>query len=83
MKLPILNNHKCEGIYKMKLFGKHYCWIPHVILGMLSLIFPFITYFFIGYQVSQMISKRGEIWEDFIDIVEFFAGRVFVGIFKT
>lgn len=77
MKLPILNKHKCEGIYdsKIPLCPNHYCWIPHIILGMLSILFPKIVLIFLVYQISQMI-KKGEMWDDIVDIMEFNIGML-------
>lgn len=81
VKLPILNNHKCEGIYGLKwgFCPRHYCWIPHIILGILSIKIPLILPVFITYQLSQIITKR-EVWDDFIDIVEFYIGRIYFSI---
>jgi len=78
LKLPILNNHKCEGIYNAKgWFPIHYCWIPHLILGLLSLRYPIIGPIFVLYQLSQMLMKK-EVWDDFIDIVEFYLGKKYL-----
>ena len=81
MKLPVLNNHCCEGLYDIKLFfcPRHYCWISHILFGILSLKFAVIMPLFILYQLSQII-KKGEIWEDFIDIIEFMIGRYYIGL---
>ena len=74
LKLPILNNHKCEGIYNSKgWFPIHYCWIPHLILGLLSIRYVIIIPIFVLYQVSQMITKR-EYWDDIVDLIEFYIG---------
>lgn len=81
MKLPILNDHKCKGIYdgNFKLCPNHFCWISHIILGLLSIKFEIIEPLFIIYQISQMIMKR-KYWDDLIDIIEFYIGKK---IFKT
>ncbi len=73
-KLPILNNHKCKGIYGMKILPLHYCWISHIILGLLSIKIPILIPIFIMYQISQMIIKK-EAWDDFIDLIEFYIGK--------
>lgn len=80
LKLPIFNNHKCEGIYNAKgWFPVHYCWIPHLIFGLLSIKYPIIVPIFISYQVSQMIMKKAY-WDDFIDIIEFYIGKKYLVI---
>lgn len=79
MKLPVLNNHKTKGIFDIKFnyLPEHYAWITHVILGILSIYYPILMQLFIGYQITQMIMKR-KLWDDFIDIVEFFIGRLLI-----
>jgi hypothetical protein len=77
IKLPIFNDHKCKGLYDDDSFcPEHYCWIPHILLGGLSIYMPILTIFFVMYQISQMIIKR-ELWDDLIDIIEFFIGRIY------
>ena len=78
IKLPILNNHKCQGIYDAKgWFPIHYCWIPHIILGLLSIKIPILVPIFVMYQISQMIMKK-KVWDDLIDIVEFYIGKKYL-----
>lgn len=78
LKLPIFNNHKCEGIYNAKgWLPIHYCWMPHLIFGLLSIRYVIIIPIFILYQVSQMVIKR-EYWDDMIDLIEFYIGRTYL-----
>lgn len=83
IKLPIVNNHKCKGLYDKKwgFCPQHYCWIPHIILGILSIKLPLIIPIFITYQISQMIQKM-KIWDDFIDILEFYIGIKLMDILR-
>ncbi len=74
LKIPILNDHKSQGLYDFKWFPPHYAWISHLILGLLSIKYPVLVPIFICYQISQMVIKR-ELWNDFIDIVEFYIGK--------
>ena len=76
MKLPIFNNHTVKGLFGSD-FGipPHYAWISHVIQGILYHKYPIILPVFITYQCIQIIMKR-EIWEDFVDMVEFYIGYI-------
>ena len=81
IKLPIFNNHKCNGLYEcIKILPEHYSWISHLLIGFLSCIFPLLTYLFIVYQVSQMVIKI-KFWDDFVDIVEFYIGNTIFSYF--
>ena len=75
LKLPILNNHTSKGLYNMDWLPEHYAWISHLILGLLSIKYKIITPIFVLYQVSQIVGK-GEYWDDVIDILEFYLGRL-------
>jgi hypothetical protein len=76
IKIPFFNNHICEGIYGLKQVIPHYCWIPHAIFGILSIWFPIIILFFVVYQISQIFIKKGHhIWDEIVDLIEFFIAR--------
>ena len=76
MKLPIFNNHRCEGIYdkNFKLCPSHYCWVSHILLGILSIKFDILVVLFVLYQLTQILQKK-RMWDDIVDIIEFFIGR--------
>jgi hypothetical protein len=76
MKLPVFNNHTCKGIFNTDCgLPEHFCWIPHIILGMLQHRYKWIMYPFVLYQIIQVVCK-GELWDDIIDITEFYIGYI-------
>lgn len=75
-KLPIFNNHTCEGMYGLQIFPEHHAYISHLILGVVSILYPSLVYLFVLYQLMQITMKR-EFWDDTVDIIEFYIGRLF------
>ena len=76
LKFPVFNDHKAEGFYGLRILPEHHACIPHLVLGALSIVYPLLVQFFVMYQLSQ-IAYKGEIWDDTVDIMEFYIGRLF------